>query len=243
MSTATASRHHLTLATSNRKVKGNSREDVSTTTNSWNSCPPECPLRAQCYAKAGPQALHAGKVTSGARGTGRTEHLEQIAALPPGRRLRLHVSGDWPHVAGRISRRYADAMAKAAAHLRAWTYSHHRLDLGENLAILRRLNRSGLAVNASCETEAQADQAVALGLPAVLVTRSDETRRSWRTPAGNPVTVCPAQTSSDVSCADCMLCARESEGPSARRLIVAFLAHGRSFRRLDDTLATINAGA
>lgn len=221
-----ALRFHLTTKSSNAKTG-----PVAVTTSSRATCSPSCPfLQNGCYADGGPLRFHWDKVSRGERGKPWREHLADLAALPAGSKLRLNQAGDLPATAGRISRRYARALALAVKHLKAWTYSHHQLT-PSNLQILRYFNRQGLTVNCSTETESAADAAVAAGLPAVLTVDSAETRAQWNTAAGHRVIVCPAQRR-ETTCADCMLCHKRG-----RRVIVAFLAHGTGRKKAQAALA------
>jgi hypothetical protein len=229
-----ALRFHLTAQSNNAKTGR-----IAVTTSSRATCSPTCPfLKNGCYADAGPLALHWQKVTSGERGKPWREHLADLAALPAGSQLRLNQAGDLPATDGKISRLYARALAAAVRHLKAWTYSHHKLT-PSNLQILRFLNRQGLTVNCSTESESAADAAVAAGLPAVLTVDSAETRAQWNTDEGNRVIVCPAQQRDGVTCSDCMLCHSSGRG---RRVIVAFLAHGSGKRKAQAAIAAATAG-
>ena len=223
-----ALRFHLTKNGNNSKVG----HGVALTTNSRATCSPSCVFfQNGCYADGAPLRFHWDRVTRGERGKPWREHLADLAALPAGSKLRIHQAGDLPHTAGRISRRYARALALAVKHLKAWSYSHHKLT-PSNLQLLRYMNRQGLTINASTETESAADAAVAAGLPAVLTVDSAETRAQWSTAAGNRVIVCPAQRRDGVTCSDCMLCHKRG-----RRVVVAFIAHGVSRRKADAALA------
>ena len=124
-------------------------------------------------------------------------------------------------------------MISANKGKRGYTYTHHDLNKGENLALIRQANRQGFAVNVSTETELAADAAVAAGLPAVLAVSASETRTAWNTPAGNRVIVCPAQRpDSTVTCATCAIC---HSRPA--RLVVAFIAHGASKAKASAAIA------
>ena len=220
-------RFHLTPKSSNAKTG-----PVAVTTSSRATCSPTCPFfQNGCYADGGPLRFHWDKVSRGERGKPWREHLADLAALPAGSQLRLNQAGDLPATDGKISRLYARALAAAVRHLKAWTYSHHKLT-PSNLQILRLLNRQGLTVNCSTETESAADAAVAAGLPAVLAVDSEESRAQWNTAAGNRVIVCPAQQRDGVTCSDCMLCHKRG-----RRVVVAFLAHGTGKRKAQAALA------
>mgnify|MGYP005996734291 CR=1 FL=1 len=220
-------RFHLTPKSGNAKTG-----PVAVTTSSRATCSPTCPFfQNGCYADGGPLRFHWDKVSRGERGKPWREHLADLAALPAGSQLRLNQAGDLPATDGKLSRLYARALAAAVRHLKAWTYSHHKLT-PSNLQILRFLNRQGLTVNCSTESESAADAAVAAGLPAVLTVDSAETRAQWSTAAGNRVIVCPAQQRDGVTCSDCMLCHKRG-----RRVVVAFLAHGNGKRKAQAALA------
>jgi hypothetical protein len=160
------------------------------------------------------------------------QFFEQIALLPAGQLWRSNVAGDLPHTMGRISRRFLRGLVAANRGRRGFTYTHHDLSKGENLALIRQANRQGFRVNVSTESEAAADRAIAAGLPAVMACPSTEPRNSWRTAGGNSVLVCPAQRSDTRTCADCQLC--HSRG---RRVIIAFKAHGTGKRKADAAIA------
>lgn len=247
-------RHSFHVAqTKNQKLTGKKpqtgpdvRPVVYATTSSRSTCPAECPHKKEngggCYAENHPMRHHWDAVSSGDRGSLYADHLSQIAALPAGSLLRIFQAGDLPaNQQGRLSRTFARGLAKAAKGLKVWGYSHHRPELGENLEILRTLNRQGVNVNVSCETLPQADAMIRAGLPAVVVVPSDEKRTHWRSPDGHPVMVCPAQTTDGASCATCLMCCRGRGGGSDPRLIIAFKSHGASRRRVDSALETLAA--
>ena len=220
-------RFHLTRVSSNSKTG-----PIPVTTSSRATCSPSCPFFENgCYAESGPLAIHWGKVTRAERGVSFADHCADLASLPRQQLTRLNQAGDLPHNAGRISRRFIRGMVQACRKIRAYTYTHHSLNLGENLALLRFANRNGLTVNVSTENEKAADSAIAAGLPAVLAVSSDESRNAWRTPAGNLVMVCPAQTRGK-DCASCELCHKRG-----KRVVIAFRAHGTSKRKANAAIA------
>jgi transcription initiation factor TFIID subunit TAF12 len=162
--------------------------------------------------------------------------MAAIAALPAGQLWRHGQAGDFPHTAGRISRRYLRAIIAANRGRNGYTYTHHSLAIGENASLIRSANRNGFTVNVSTESESAADRAIAAGLPAVLAVPSDEERVTWQTAAGNRVLVCPAQRSDTKTCADCKLCHKRG-----RRVIIAFLAHGINKRKVNAVIAAKGA--
>ena len=197
-----ALRFHLTRVSSNVKTG-----PIPVSTSSKATCPATCPFMGNgCYAASGPLALHWQAITRGDRGVPFADFLQSIRNLPKGQIWRHNQAGDLPHSAGRISRRFIRGIVAANRGRRGFTYTHHDLSKGENASLIRYANRNGFRVNVSTETENAADHAIAAGLPAVLAVPSTETRKAWRTPAGNAVLVCPAQRSDTKTCADCQLC-------------------------------------
>jgi hypothetical protein len=215
---------------------GNSKTGpIAVSTSSKATCSPSCPFLPQngggCYAQSGPLNLHWLKVTNGERGTSFQTFLEGLRSLPINSAFRHNQAGDLPHTNGKISRTFIRKMVESVCHLKAFTYTHHNIKLGENLQLLRFANRNGFRINLSCESETQVDDTIAAGLPAVMVAKSDEARTQWRTKAGNIVLVCPAQRSDSTTCADCMLCHHRG-----RKVAIAFLAHGTGRKRAESAL-------
>ena len=231
MTSLSSALFHLSRVSGNKKTG-----PIPVTTTSRNSCPPTCAMREACYAMTGPLALHWDRVSNGERGKGWRDHLADLATLPVFSPLRLNQSGDLPHSAGKISRRYLVALLNVIKRrkLQAWTYTHHDLAKGENAELLRRALRSGLTINVSTESVAAADAAIAAGLPATITVPSTEIRNTWRTPERNLVMVCPAQRR-ETDCSQCMLCHKRG-----KRVIVAFAAHGTRKKKADQLLAEVN---
>lgn len=107
----------------------------------------------------------------------------------------------------------------------AWTYSHFAA------ALLPVAKPGQTVINASCDTVAEAVQAVALGRPAVLAAPAD-TAESWpQTVEGVRFHRCPAELAEAFTCAQCgngsPLCARPD-----RRDVVVFVAHGSGAKKV-----------
>jgi len=215
------------------KKSGNKKTGfMPVTYNSRLSCPNSCIFKNNgCYADNYHTALNWDKVTSGERGGSFKELLQNIKSLKPGTIWRACVAGDIPsNSKGEISRTYIKGITEANKGLKGYTYTHNRLDVGENISLLKTANKQGFTVNISTETEAAADNAVLNNLPAVIVVKSTETRRAWFTKNKNKIFVCPAQTSG-VNCIDCQLCQSRP-----KNLIIAFLAHGNMSKLIDKIL-------
>ena len=125
--------------------------------------------------------------------------------------------------------------ANKSSKARGYTYTHHKLDYIHNLEAVKYANNNGFTVNASCETMSQVDDAIANGIPAVVVVDNSKDVPT-HTPNNHKVVVCPAQTS-DTNCVDCGLCAQ-----AKRKCAVAFLAHGNRAKKLNQTLEAITNG-
>lgn len=221
-------RFHLSKVSSNVKTG-----PIPVSTSSRATCPTTCPFRGNgCYADNHPMRHHWDAVTRGDRGMRLRHFLAAIMALPAGQIWRHNQAGDLPHTSGRISRRFIRGIVAANRWRRGFTYTHHRLDIGENQTLIRYANRNGFVVNVSTESEAAADQAIDAGLPAVIAVDSEEKRTTWHTPAGNTVLVCPAQRSDTKTCSTCQLCYKRG-----RRVVIAFLAHGTSKRKANSAIA------
>lgn len=214
----------LTTISGNRKA---GPIPVSITEES--SCPRTCPFLGQCYASFGHTRLH--WITVHKYGMDWSDFLRRVAALPRRQLWRHNEAGDLPHRDGRIHRRMVLDLAKASRRTNGFTYTHHVLD-EPNVETIRRVHElGGFTVNASCETAAQADDAIAKGLPAVLVRPStDPLPKGATTPAGHPMRRCPAEQS-DMTCARCGICARTD-----RKTVIVFHAHGSGTKRINKIL-------
>ena len=227
-----AKQHHFHLAV----VSGNKKTGpIAVTTSSRSTCPTSCPLRgAGCYADAFPMRLHWDRLSAGESraGTDLSGLAAKLRALPAGAMLRHNQAGDLPGVGDRIAPRQLEQLADAASHLNAFTYTHKPMTAGNRAAVAQvnqaRAERgSGLTVNLSADTLAEADTLADTGAgPVVVVLPVDQTTRT-ATPAGRTVIVCPATQRDDVTCESCGICAHPT-----RKAIVGFPAHGPSRRRV-----------
>ena len=229
---------HITKKSSNAKT---GRMPVTTTESS--SCPSTCPhIDGNCYAKSGFHLRqHWSKVTSHERGGTWDDLCNYIRTLKPNQLWRHNQAGDLPYVRIATQNSFQELItlpllkdlvdANKASGAKGYTYSHHVLNT-HNAEAIKYSNRNGFTVNASCESMTQADDAIAQGIPAVVVVDNSKPVPA-RTPAGTRVLVCPAQTS-DTNCKDCGICAQ-----SNRKCVVAFLAHGNRANKLNQTLEAI----
>lgn len=146
------------------------------------------------------------------------DFLDEIRRLPKGQLWRHNQAGDLQGEGNTIDAAALRQLVKANKGKRGFSYSH-KPPTPENLKALHYANANGLTINISADSLADADRLAPLGLPLVVVVPE-----GWRgkvTPAGNKVTLCPAQTMEHMTCATCQLCQN-----AGRNAIVAFEAHG-----------------
>ncbi len=219
--------YHITLKSSNVKT---GPIPVSTSPNS--TCPPACPFMSNgCYAKQGPLAWHWRKVSEGKRGVAWLDFLILIDSIAPGSLWRFNQAGDLPGEGDDIDSRMLAQLVAANMGKRGWTYTHKPV-VGNtpqavgNAASVRYANRNGFRVNLSADTLSEADELADVDCGPVVVVLPSDSPHTVHTPAGRKVVVCPAQRG-NVTCADCGLCA------ASRSVIVGFLAHGRSSKKVE----------
>lgn len=207
---------HLTMKSGNAKTG-----PMAVSTTGRDSCAPDCAfMNNGCYADQSHLRLHWNKVTAGERGVPWDEFCAQIYALPDGASWRHNQAGDLPHIDGVIERSKAYMLAGVNVGKRGFTYTHHRVDKGENLKTLWTMNEMGFTVNLSCNTLEEVDTLAYTRLPVVCVLPQDQTE-NLKTPEGRQVVVCPATVRDDVTCMTCMLCQQKD-----RTVAVGFPSHG-----------------
>ena len=230
---------HVTPTSANVKTG-----PILVTTTSALTCPDACPFKRTrngvkgCYADGGPLAMHWQAVTLGKRGEPWADALATLAVelrrKGKGATWRHNQAGDLPGQGDEIDGEGLAALVKvnADAHARGFTYTHKPLvgspHAAANLAAVRAANADGFTVNASANNLAHADTLAALGGVPVVVVVPSNAPDTLATPTGRKVVVCPAQRRDDVTCASCRLCSRGD-----RSVIVAFRAHGASYRRAE----------
>ena len=222
-------RVHITKKSSNKKTG-----PIPVTTSERSSCPSDCPFKGEsCYAEGYHLRMHWDKVSSGERGTDWQGLCDFVEGLPTQQLWRHNQAGDLPHSLGMINPNYMSQLVSSNSGKRGYTYTHHKLS-PLNVEVLKDANKRGFTVNASCETLEQVDNAIELGLPAVVVVANDKAAPKV-TPKGTPIMVCPAQTQDDMSCAQCKLCSVAN-----RKCAVAFLTHGNKAKKANKALSNLS---
>ena len=206
---------------------------IPVTTSPRSTCP-SCPLKGNgCYAESGPMAWFWHDLDS----TGITwSHLvARVRALPSGTFWRHDQAGDLsPSAADTISTPRLAELVRANRNKRGHTFTHYPvIDHKGNADAIRDANAAGFTINLSANSLAHADALTDFGPVASVVPikwqrRANESLtvyrrriRGLRTPAGKPVTICPATYLDHINCDRCRLCS-----VAARRSVVAFPAHG-----------------
>lgn len=235
---------HVTPTSDNAKTG-----PILVTTTTALTCPDACPFKRTvngvngCYADGGPLAMHWKQVTLGKRG------LPWVAALAAlahelkrkgkGATWRHNQAGDLPGQGDVIDGDALGMLVKvnADASARGFTYTHKPLvgsvHADANLVAVKAANAGGFTVNASANNLAHADTLADLGGVPVVVVVPHDAPDTLTTPAGRKAIVCPAQRQDGVTCASCRLCSRAD-----RSVIVAFRAHGASYRRAEAATVT-----
>ena len=215
---------HFTLKSANVKTG-----PIPVSTTEQASCPDDCTMKKECYAKSGPLALHWAAVSNGTRGTDWATFTDAVASMPDGQLWRHNQAGDLPVAGGTVDAVKLGQLVAANAGRRGFTYSHHRD--ADSIAWIRHANAWGFTVNLSANDLADADALAEHNAGPVVVVLPSTTTANTTTPAGRAVVICPATQRDDVSCATCQLCQRQ------RSAIVGFPAHGTKKRVIDIKLA------
>jgi hypothetical protein len=108
---------------------------------------------------------------------------------------------------------------------RGFTYTHKKSP--DAIYWIRHAVQWGFTINLSADDAGEADELSAHGLPIVCIVPMD-TPEHTTTPAGRPITICPAQTREYMTCAVCQLCQKAD-----RRAIIGFRAHGTKAKQTD----------
>lgn len=196
----------------------------------WDSCD-GCVLRgAGCYAWSGSVRMgHSNLLKVASNGADRSIDWALENRHSSARNVRLTGIGD----IGRCGKEIADQIVEhiEAEGLGIVGYTHHWRENEVAEAWKGRLM-------ASCETEEDADKAVSEGWRATMIVGEDSPR-TFRTAAGNRVSVCPAQLrEGSIDCNNCRLCdASRDLAP-----VIAFIVHGNKKKTIltDGHLARIN---
>ena len=205
----------LTLRSGNRKTG-----PIPVTVSSPCTCPRSCPWWGSgCFAEYYPVG-HRWRETPKV-GLEWEEFCARVRSLPAGQTWRHNVAGDLAGMNEEIDADALDQLLAASQHTRDFTYSHKGTS-ARNLKLMGRANRrrSGMVINLSADCLEQADDLVAVRCGPVAVVLPTDSPKRLRSPSGNRVLVCPAETSG-TTCEQCGLCQNVD-----RQVIIGFRAHG-----------------
>lgn len=226
----------LIQASSNRKTG-----PMPVTYTTADTCPDNCGLKNECYAKHGPTVMHWRKVTNGTAGLEFSEFLDKLErTLYPGMTWRHNVAGDLPGVNDEIDRSALMGIVNVNRKRKAkgFTYTHKpTLNHPNNRSAVAVSNDLGFTVNLSADNVNQADDLADLNIGPVVVVMPEDCSRTEKTPKGRTIVQCPATYNDTVNCQRCGICAH-----SGRKSIVGFPAHGTKKKALTKHLKVLNTG-
>jgi hypothetical protein len=207
-----------------KKSSNSKTGTIPTTYSERDTCPPSCPhYRDDCYAEDYYTRLNWNQVPK--RGQSLADVCDQIAALPDGQLWRHNVAGDLAGAGEEIDAAALGQIVAANIGRRGFTYTHKKS--ADAIHWIRHANQWGFTINLSADDAGEADELAAHGLPLVCIVPMDTPERST-TPAGRPITICPAQTREYMTCSVCQLCQKAD-----RTAIVGFRAHGTKAKTTD----------
>lgn len=197
------------------------------------SCPENCALRGgACYAMNGNVRLHAGRLDQEVRGEGPADLARAEAAaidgaykggkVPPGRMLRIHISGDCrtPKAASII----ADAAKRwiRRGGGKVWSFTHCWKDVP-------RESWGAVSVLGSTEKLSDVPAILAQGYAPALVV-ADLPRKPWKA-GGIQWIPCPSILNKAVTCSSCRKCL-DADSLRGKGQGIAFGAHGAGRKKL-----------
>lgn len=212
----------------NAKIMGSKKVDA-TYASIKSSCPKTCPLMGEgCYAELGHTGIHVKRLDEQAVGFSPLQVARAEAnsidesykggAVPSGRDLRIHVSGDCRTIAGARLVNKAVGRWKKRGGGNAWSYTHAWKNVPRD-------TWSNVSMLASVSDIAEASEAQSLGYVPSIVVGEHQSERAYTLEGSDIKWIpCPNQTRG-VGCSDCKLCfndARLADGNFG----IAFAAHG-----------------
>lgn len=239
----------LTLNSRNHKT-GN----MPVSTSPMQTCPTTCPFRGRgCYGNYGPLFAWWKKCSHNPNSTASDyrSFLNQVIGLSEGQLWRHNQAGDLLSLDNeRIDIPAAFHLIEANRGKRGFTYTHYGVieqhgtsaKAAEfNRGIIELMNKLGFVVNVSCNSLAHADRVIASGINAPITVLVPEKyaldgKKSFKTPAGNRVVMCPNITK-NLACTECLACMRHTRKP-----IIAFPCHGSGKKRAEEVIREWESG-
>jgi hypothetical protein len=222
--------YSFTSHSSNRKLG-----DMAAVSTSSPSCPADCALKEECYGKMSFTGIHWRKLDLS--GLTYAQVMDYVNAMRKRSKLRFNVVGDLAHNNGTIDATKLLKLANTVKNRMIETilYTHHSIDNTLNVSALKLAFSKGLHINISCEDTDKAKQALKHGLNAVIVLPTGSIHKVIK---HDDLTIvrCPAEYKDSIQCANCMLCAKDR---TAKKVIIAFTAHGAKRNSLSKKLGIL----
>lgn len=217
---------------------GNSKTGLPTTTTSKNSCPISCELKGNgCYAEIGHTAIHWNKLSNAESNEKNSlnalvSNIKSHFKYLTDKRIRLNQAGDLPHNNEIIDAKSVLILASELkkAKIKAYTYTHHNLNLGDNLKTIFAMIKNGIVVNYSAKNERHAIELLndkkTKKLPICTIISPQNHNKKNYFVEGVQFIRCPSEyllkdNGEKIQCKDCNLCMRPQ-----RDFVVGFTAHG-----------------
>ena len=222
--------YSFTSHSQNRKLG-----DIAAVSTSSPSCPNDCALKSECYAKYSFTGIHWRALDKS--GLNYNQVLDYVNAMKKRAKLRWGVYGDLAHNDGIID---ATKLLKLANIVKSRLietilYTHHNIDNVLNVKALQLAFSKGLHINISCEDTDKAIKALDYGLNAVIVLPTGSIHKVIKTD-NLTIVRCPAEYKDTIQCSNCMLCAKDRV---PQRVVIAFTAHGSGRKKLSSKLVAL----
>ena len=222
--------YSFTSHSQNRKLG-----DMAAVSTSSPSCPDDCALKQECYAKFSFTGIHWRNLDKS--GLNYNQVLDYVNAMKKRSKLRWGVYGDLAHNNGIIDATKLLKLANIVKNRMIETilYTHHSIENNLNVKALQFAFSKGLHVNISCEDTDKANKALDYGLNAVIVLPTGSIHKVIKQ---DDLTIvrCPAEYKDSIQCSNCMLCAKDRV---QQRVVVAFTAHGTGKKKLSAKLGDL----
>lgn len=219
--------YSFTSHSQNRKLG-----DMAAVSTSSPSCPDDCALKSECYAKFSFTGIHWRNLDL--KGLDFNQLTSLIDAMKKRSKLRFNVMGDLAHNKGIIDSVKLLKLANIIKNrfIETILYTHHNIDNVLNVKALKLAFDKGLHVNISCEDTDKVKKALSYGLNAVIVLPTGSIHKVIKTD-NLTIVRCPAEYKDTIQCSNCMVCAKDRV---QQRVVVAFTAHGTGKKKLSAKL-------
>ena len=200
---------------------------ISQTYTTKNTCPKRCPFKSSgCYAKYGNTNIHWTQMKHSCE----PKELKSIIKNTPHTDvIRHNVAGDIAKAGtSMIDTKLLDTLIEAYRGLKAYTYTHCRVDK-RNIEAVKKSIKAGFVINFSVEDIKTAKKCYKNNVPCVMAVNS-MTKHTIKK-EGLTFIQCPATYNENIHCKNCGLCYKKN-----RKSIICFPAHGIGKNKIKDIL-------